>query len=731
MADEDLTKTGDQGIAGTTGVKQGSVVGGQGIGGAGQPVTPAKRRRRRRRPRSKRGGLPPKRADALVTAAPVLMEEEVKEALDQPRDSVLEMEKERDEAKTRAEMSPKIEPEVKANKLENKINVEQKKQPKLEQKPKPKLDSNLVKKPDEPPVRPKPSISFSVISEEKKSKDADSMTYEAPIFMPTKAKIPESPKQEAPFSPIAEVQSVQDPWSQSQPQTEAKPDPTPAVKEEDQWAQPQSQDKPIQPPVSNVDPLATPQSQSQPEPWEQKLEPKLTSTSAPAPAPSPAPVAPFDDYKSPFDDDFSSTPQSLDPFAIPVNEASPTYKEPVAQPSPFDEPAPASTSALAHTDQPMPMASPFDTTDSVPASPFDTPSEPNETPMTSEDPFAVPQEEPIEAEVISEVRSADSDLEKELEPKGELLEHENFSQRLEKLLAEANLTPRHLKFCCGGIIFVIVVIILAFVVGPKLLKNGIPFFNNDSGDSTVVEDMTPVENISTWNIEIPPIENMNTVEPQQVITGPVWVNPSVYGGLLLGEPTPLPTGETGVNVGVSLGEELPASEGSQFQVFLSDFEDLYNLYYVDVNALLDGSNDRAKTLDDHILTLKDHYNQGAITYQTLGEIKAQLKVEYDGIEIDKQIYETQFFDEMKVFDGATAEEALAQFVELKQEQVELKAQYFAFGRLEYNYETVLDSLLPLISDFEMNREALIAGVQVVDVLNSDLDLILSESKALE
>jgi hypothetical protein len=82
---------------------------------------------------------------------------------------------------------------------------------------------------------------------------------------------------------------------------------------------------------------------------------------------------------------------------------------------------------------------------------------------------------------------------------------------------------------------------------------------------------------------------------------------------------------------------------------------------------------------------------------------------------------------LDAFDGEAAETELLTFVELKQELVDLKAKYMAFGELQSRFETVLDSLFPLIEDLRVNREALISGVQVVDVLDSDLDLILTQS----
>lgn len=71
-------------------------------------------------------------------------------------------------------------------------------------------------------------------------------------------------------------------------------------------------------------------------------------------------------------------------------------------------------------------------------------------------------------------------------------------------------------------------------------------------------------------------------------------------------------------------------------------------------------------------------------------------------------------------------ENLNDFVDVSQEQVEIKAQYQSRQKL---YELIYNALLYLnarIEDVTLNKEALVKGVQVVDVRGSDLELIFDE-----
>jgi len=326
--------------------------------------------------------------------------------------------------------------------------------------------------------------------------------------------------------------------------------------------------------------------------------------------------------------------------------------------------------------------------------------------------------EPIEAEVIDSVPLEEATLE-DMSMEG------SFGERFQKLLHEANLTTRHVKFCCGGVIVVAVVIFLALVLIPKFLSGDISFFNNDD-DVIEVTDENPDEEVSDDEEKDVEVADDDVVVSED---GPVWVDASIYAGLLTGDTSLELTDDTGVDSGILVGDDEEADHLSLFQDYVADLEDVYNLYFVDVVSLLDSASNRTKALDDHISELKGHYNGGVDNYEAIQAMKDTLSEPFNENEPIKEAESVAFFDALSVerFDGKSAEEHLLEFISLKQVQADLKAKHLAYSKLEEMYEVVLSSMAVRIEDVQLNREALISGVQVVDVEGSDLDLILSES----
>ena len=60
--------------------------------------------------------------------------------------------------------------------------------------------------------------------------------------------------------------------------------------------------------------------------------------------------------------------------------------------------------------------------------------------------------------------------------------------------------------------------------------------------------------------------------------------------------------------------------------------------------------------------------------------------------------------------------------------VNIRAQYLARLKLVEYYELVLTSMERRINDIDLNEEALIKGIQVVEIAGSDLDLIIQEDE---
>ena len=497
-------------------------------------------------------------------------------------------------------------------------------------------------------------------------------------------------------------------------------------------------------PAPKAEPVpGPPVTPSTPEPSPFDVAPKTDS--APAQPAAPVTSSPEPSQPAPATDDFapspfeSSLPENKDGGApMPPPEPAKTVSP---EPSPFDlapDESKKKEDAFGNYESPFggPKDKPSDKPKDEPKSPPQKPEDislenspflnpdgnsPDPEPTPESEPFA-PDPEPFasesaEKEEVVEGEVVDSKEEDEsLESLGM---DGSLTERIHQLLHEANLTTRHLKFCCGVVFIILFVILAGFFLAPKLLSGDFKFFD-DKPDSTpdVVVDDDPVPDDPD---ETPPEEVVVPVGDQ------VWVDPSIYSGLLLGDPTTSLEGTTCVDSGVLVGSEEDAIDySSKLQVFVADLEALYNLYFVDVETLLDASTNRTETIDEHLKELKEYYNLGVDHYDEIEELQGELAGEFDENEPFKEAAEAQAFIDLKDFDALGAEEQLVLFIGLKQTEVDLKARYYVLENVKTTYENYLTSMFKRIKDIELNREALIANVQVVDVEGSDLDLILTE-----
>ncbi|KKR07690.1 MAG: hypothetical protein UT36_C0013G0008 [Candidatus Peregrinibacteria bacterium GW2011_GWF2_39_17] len=299
-------------------------------------------------------------------------------------------------------------------------------------------------------------------------------------------------------------------------------------------------------------------------------------------------------------------------------------------------------------------------------------------------------------------------------------------QKVRQLLQEANLTTRHLKFCCGGVVVVILVIIIGMVMIPWVLRQGTSFLKGNSNH--VEQEQEQEQEVSAPSTENPDDNNEPDLLPPN--SGPVWVDPSVYSGLLLGELAQTKSlVVTGLEIGLQLGmENILVDFSTKFQQFVTEQELIYNFYYTDLNELLNASGDRVATLDDYYNQFKDTYNSGVAHYKEVQDIRAIFLAQFKENEPIKVTRQAEFFALVKDFDGDNAEQALLRFIDISQAQVAIKAKYLAFGKVEERYKSFLEKSAQRLKDIDLNREALIAGVQVVDIYGSDLDLILTEEQ---
>ncbi|MFT7183897.1 MAG: hypothetical protein ACI9QC_000222 [Oceanicoccus sp.] len=277
------------------------------------------------------------------------------------------------------------------------------------------------------------------------------------------------------------------------------------------------------------------------------------------------------------------------------------------------------------------------------------------------------------------------------------------------LLREANLSPRHLRFCGGGI--VIVLILIGFVFG------GLKFVDW-LGERPEKVANTPV--VVEELLEDPDTKGTFTEVEDEI----KYTDGTIYAGLLLGEE--VTEEDPAVDAGELLGEELVSQDS--LAIAITTFAELFDALQVDVNDLLDQSRDRQNTLDDYLGELKYLSYTGENELEDLRTITDNLSRQFTEVEAEKDLFELKFFDDLSDLDAYGATASLNEFVIRGEEVVNIRAQYLARLKLIEYYELVLTSMDRRITDIELNEEALVKGIQVVEIEGSDINLIIREDE---
>ncbi|MBU0981080.1 hypothetical protein KKC94_00125 [Patescibacteria group bacterium] len=274
------------------------------------------------------------------------------------------------------------------------------------------------------------------------------------------------------------------------------------------------------------------------------------------------------------------------------------------------------------------------------------------------------------------------------------------------LLREANLSPKHLKFCCGGV-FLILALVMA-------VWGGILIFNSDN-DSTDKKDKTDTQ-------EEKDSKNDKDSGSEIIIGGDEDV--SLISGLMVGADELVE--DIGTDMGEDIGTDVTLLEN--YPQMIRDFTEIYNSLQVDVVELLDQSHDRSATLDEYLDEL--NYNQ-YLARQNIETLQAQisnLADEIQSTEKKRDEKENEFFTSLGDLDAYKSNAALDDYIEYAQEAVDLRARYQAREKLLSYYDQIADDIEARIRGVELNREALIKGIRVVDISGSNIDLIIGEDE---
>lgn len=169
----------------------------------------------------------------------------------------------------------------------------------------------------------------------------------------------------------------------------------------------------------------------------------------------------------------------------------------------------------------------------------------------------------------------------------------------------------------------------------------------------------------------------------------------------------------------------------RLESYISLLSSLNSGLSTDTRALLDASAKRSETLDrftadlqnlqQMAVQMRDFIDQEIGTYTLLFDQNAAVKKDF----------ETEFFGHVGNFEPRGSHESLDAFIQAARDGVDTKARLLALRKIQAFYTLALPKLDTKIRDLQLNRDALIQNVTVVDVKNSDLRLIVPESQRLE
>ncbi len=340
----------------------------------------------------------------------------------------------------------------------------------------------------------------------------------------------------------------------------------------------------------------------------------------------------------------------------------------------------------------------------------------------------------ISGEIASKVRK-NVDVDKPVEPKtteedlNQMLEIENPS-KLDEFLGDVGITRRQLYIFLAIILCFVIGVILSFYYLLSLFSSTPDDITNEPDEPLIEEPVVDEgpglwDRISEWfsgNEEEPTDE-----EPSEpVVEEPVENKDDGIGGV----------GDVG-SIGRDELERLDSeaielmgivgmSNQSQSKIgrYLDTYRKLRSVFNTDLFAYLSVVNDREAAYENYVLNLRGNYESALMAQSDLEEEINQYLVRLNALELELEAVEVEFFGEVEALNSSRVSELLGVFQELGRREVVLTSELKARQAILDRYNGIESIVTDRITAIELNREAFIQGVRVVDYRNVDLDLII-------
>ncbi len=239
-----------------------------------------------------------------------------------------------------------------------------------------------------------------------------------------------------------------------------------------------------------------------------------------------------------------------------------------------------------------------------------------------------------------------------------------------------------------------------------------------SGDNSKVQ-IDP-EMIRKWGFETARLMGSNVGNINDM-TYNIFFTAGYFGKLR----DPIAMGETGITAAIyyGFGREVLYAQ-NRYISYVRYLSDIVNANSVKIDDVMKRNVRRDLSLDAYVKESQDVFDHGNSLRKEINVQIDDLKISINSLLPDKTRYETDFFAAVEGYDGEKANALLGKFIEVGQKSVELTAKQNALQKLTQNYETELLKLKIRIQAVQANRDALISGVTVTNVVGGGLNLIV-------
>ena len=171
---------------------------------------------------------------------------------------------------------------------------------------------------------------------------------------------------------------------------------------------------------------------------------------------------------------------------------------------------------------------------------------------------------------------------------------------------------------------------------------------------------------------------------------------------------------------VGIGEQSTNS----LSAYVRTYRELRAVFNTDLFAYLSVVEDRESAYDEYLLRFKGTYQKALNSIQDLEVEILEYRNRVARVEAELEEVENMFFGEVEALNSEAVPELLKTFQEVGRQEVVITSELKARQAILDRYNNVENVVADRITAIELNRDAFIKGVQVVDYRNIDLDLVV-------